>query len=101
MHFRISVLASALVLLASLTASGVAPGQQAAQPRTVALSDAVLERLPAEWRPPASKLIKATPEEQQRFLTAPEEALRQTIVRLLVKSPAADAFLKSQIVKDP
>jgi tartrate-resistant acid phosphatase type 5 len=65
------------------------------------LSEAVLARLPADWRGPVGQLVRATTEEQQRFLTVPEEALRQLLVRVLARSPAADAFLKEQITKDP
>ena len=44
--------------------------------------------------------IRATPAEQQRFLTVSEEVLRQTFVRLLARIAAADTFLKSQLTKD-
>jgi hypothetical protein len=70
-------------------------------PQTETLSDAVLSRLPDEWRQPAGTLIKATAQEQRQFVTVPEEVLRQTIARLLVRSPRADGFLRQQILKDP
>jgi hypothetical protein len=60
----------------------------------------VLARLPAEWREPV-RSIKATDQEQQRYLKVTEVVLRQTLARLLVRSRAADAFLKAQLTRDP
>jgi len=95
------MLALVLALSAGHVDTAAAIKGQPAQPQTVALSDAVLSRLPDEWRQPAGTLIKATIQEQQRFMTVPEEILRQTIARLLVRSPRADDFLSRQVTKDP
>jgi hypothetical protein len=95
------MLAVALALSTGHVVHTAALRVQPGQSPTVALSDAVLSRLPDEWRQPAGTLVKATAQEQQRLLTVPEEVLRQTIVRLLVRSPRADTFVKEQIAKDP
>jgi hypothetical protein len=79
---------------------GTARPQSGTDARPAALSDAVLDRLPADWRPPAARHIRATPAEQQRFLTVSPEVLRQNLSRLLVRVAAADAFLKTQLAKD-
>jgi tartrate-resistant acid phosphatase type 5 len=95
---------TALTLAAALTlaqAYGSAAQQAAPDPTIVPLSDAVLDRLPADWRSYAAKHVKATPIEQERFRTVPEEVLRQTLARFLARLPAADAFLRTQLVKDP
>jgi tartrate-resistant acid phosphatase type 5 len=99
---RLTMPAIALVLsmgTIALTAAVTFQPVQAAQ--TIPLSDGILSRLPADWREPAGTLIRATAEEQQRFLTVAEEVLRQNLARLLVRSPRADAFLREQVVKDP
>jgi tartrate-resistant acid phosphatase type 5 len=101
MRLRILALAAALTLPTGHVAATATLEVQPAQSPTVALSDAVLSRLPDEWRQPAGTLVKATAQEQQRLLTVPEEVLRQTVVRLLVRSPRADTFVKQQLAIDP
>jgi tartrate-resistant acid phosphatase type 5 len=104
MNQRVTCRLTALALAGALLLAevhGVAAPQAGADLTPVTLSDAVLTRLPADWRAPAAKHVKAAPFEQQRFLTVPEEVLRQTMARFLVRVPAADAFLKTQVVKDP
>ena len=97
MH-RFTSLALAVALLlthaaghAAFQAGGVGPA---------VLSDAVLSRLPPDWRELVAKHVRATPAEQQRFLTVSEEVLRQTLVRLLARIPAGDGFLRAQLTKD-
>jgi hypothetical protein len=96
--------ATALVVAAAvlgLQSVGTARLQSGTDAKPAALSDAVLERLPADWRAPSAKHIRATPAEQQRFLTVSEEVLRQNLARLLVRVPAADPFLRTHLAKDP
>ena len=80
-------------------------GEAWRQPETasapIVLSESVLQRLPLDWRAPASRHVRATPAEQQRFLTVSEEVLRQTLARLLIRVPAADAFIKAKLQSDP
>jgi len=93
--FRLAPLVVALSLGAAPLAEQPAPA-----PETLPLSAAVLARLPQDWREPV-RSIKATDQEQQRFMKVTEVVLRQTLARLLVRSRAADAFLKGQLTKDP
>ena len=100
MHrFRLLVLAATLLL--THAAGRATPQTVGVVPSPVVLSDAVLARLPRDWRAPVASHIRTTPSEQQRFLTVSEEVLRQTLVRLLARIPAVDAFVKAQLVKDP
>ena len=73
-----------------LMQSGSSARQPAATATPVVLSDAVLNRLPEDWRAPAAKHVRAAPFEQDRFLTVSEEVLRQTLARLLARVAAAD-----------
>jgi tartrate-resistant acid phosphatase type 5 len=98
---RLRTLALVFALSISHADRSATLNAQPAQSPTVALSDAVLSRLPDDWRQPAGTLVKATAQEQQRFLTIPDDVLRQTVVRLLVRTPRADAFVRQQLAKDP
>jgi tartrate-resistant acid phosphatase type 5 len=73
---------------------------QRATADAVPLSTAILAKLPQEWRELA-RHVKATDQEQQRFLKLSDVVLRQTVARILVRSRAADGFLKVQLTKDP
>jgi hypothetical protein len=97
---RFTALALAAMLMVAQS-RGSAAVQSASSPATIALSDAVLNRLPADWRPVVAKHVRATPDEQKRFLTVSEEVLRQNMARFLARTAAADAFLRSQLVHDP
>ena len=61
---------------------------------------AVLAKLPQDWRDVA-KHVKAIDQEQQRFLKLSDVVLRQTIARILIRSRAAEGFLKAQVTKSP
>lgn len=98
---RLKMLAVALLLSIGPVVQTAATRSQPAQTQTVPLSDGILARLPADWREPVRSVIRATAQEQERFLTMQEEALRLNLARLLVRSPRADVFLKQQVVKDP
>jgi tartrate-resistant acid phosphatase type 5 len=86
---------------AQTTTSVPQAGAVARDTTPIPLSNTVLTRLPAEWRELAARHVKAAAFEQERFLTVSEEVLRQTLARFLARVPAADAFLKTQLVKDP
>lgn len=88
-----------MLLLAQ--AHGSAAPQEKSDLTPIVLSDEVLARLPADWRSRAARHVRAAPLEQRRFLTVSEEVLRQTMARFLARVPAADMFLKAQLVKDP
>ena len=100
MRFRTYSVVLAFALLLAQNIHGNTYQAQQAAPAALVLSDAVLARLPIDWRQPAT-LLKATDAEQQRLLRVNDEVLRQTVARLLARNPAADWFLKSQLGKDP
>jgi tartrate-resistant acid phosphatase type 5 len=72
---------------------------QASAPEAVPLSPAVLAKLPLDWRDVA-KHVKAIDQEQQRFLKLSDVVLRQTVARILIRSRAADGFLKAQLAEE-
>ena len=74
--------------------------QQGAAPDLLPLSQAVLAKLPADWRELATH-IKATDAEQQRFLKLSDVVFRQTVGRLLTRIRPAEAFIRTQISADP
>lgn len=95
---------TALALAAAVTFAQprvAAAAQAAANPAPIPLSEAVLNRLPPDWRPVADRHVRATPAEQERFLSVSEEVLRQTMARFLARVSAADALLKTALIKDP
>ena len=100
-------LTSTLTALALAAALPLTQAQASAAPQAgtdstdIPLSDAVLTRLPADWRVLVAEHVRASPVEQERFLTVAEDVLRQALARLLARSSAADVFLKEQLVKDP
>ena len=98
---RLAALAIAGVLLLTQSHGTAATQAGTTDTATIPLSEAVLTRLPAEWRELVSKHVRAAAFEQQRFLTVPEEVLRQTLARFLARVPAADAFLRTQLIGDP
>lgn len=96
-HLKALGLAGALLLVQAAGDARQLPDSASAP---VVLSEPVLTRLPPDWRAPVSRHVRATPGEQQRFLTVSAEVLRQTLARLLARVPAADSFLKAQLAKD-
>ena len=91
---RLAVLILGLTLGADLLA-----GQQVGVPDAVPLSTAILAKLPQDWRDLA-RHVKASDQEQQRFMKLSDVVLRQTIARILIRSRAADGFLKGQLTKE-
>ncbi len=101
---RLTSTLTALALAATLPltqAQASAAPQAGTDSTDVPLSDVVLTRLPADWRVLVAEHVRASTVEQERFLTVAEDVLRQALARLLVRSSAADVFLKEQLVKDP
>lgn len=88
-----------LVLTLCLGAPGLAIEQSQTQ-ATKPLPEAVLERLPADWRQVAAR-VKVADVEQLRLIKLTDDGLRQTLARLLVRNHLADDFLKAKLAKDP
>ena len=83
-------------------AAGAPPQQSSvAAPDPTILSEALLARLPPDWRAPAASLIRIAPDEQQRLLGGTEEAQRLAIARLLIRVPAADQLMRTELARDP
>jgi hypothetical protein len=91
---------SVLALLAAMLSAVPAATQPPATPELLSLSPALLARLPPDWRELATH-IRASDDEQQRFLKMSEVAFRQNVARLLTRIRSADAFLRTQITADP
>jgi hypothetical protein len=89
-----------LMLGLSLGADLMAGQQAAAPPAAVPLSTAILAKLPPDWRDLA-RHVKATDQEQQRFMKLSDVVLRQTVARILIRSRAADGFLKGLLTREP
>jgi tartrate-resistant acid phosphatase type 5 len=89
----------AILILGASLGVDLPARQQTSTPEAVPLSAAVLAKLPQEWRDVA-KHVKAIDSEQQRFLKLSDVVLRQNLARILIRSRAADGFLKSQVTKD-
>ena len=86
---RLTSTLTALALAAALPltqAQGSAAPQAGTDSTDVPLSDAVLTRLPADWRVLVAEHVRASPVEQERFLTVAEDVLRQALARLLARS---------------
>ena len=98
MHRAIRPLA--LVLLALVLAGRSLETQQGPTPELRPLSEALLTRLPPDWRELATH-IKATDAEQQRFLKLSDVVFRQTVARLLTRIRPADEFIRKQLTADP
>ena len=95
---RFSRRLAVLIVILGLGVEGLAR-QQESGPDTVPLSAAVLAKLSPEWRE-AAKHVKATDQAQQRFVKMSGDVLRQNLARILIRSRAADGFLKEQLAKD-
>lgn len=66
----------------------------------IRFEDRLTAKLPPEWRRPVALL--AIPEPQHSELLAlSEEALRQNLIRRLIRVAAADDFVKTQLKRDP
>lgn len=77
-----------------------APRGQAA-PTPIAPSDALLARLPTDWQQPVKTLLTIPDAQQQQLRKLSDEVVRQTLARLLARTPRADDFLRTQLKADP
>jgi hypothetical protein len=90
----------ALVLLAIAVAGGPLETRQGQAPEMQRLSQALLTRLPPDWRELATH-IKASDAEQERFTKLSDVVFRQTVARLLTRISRADDFVRRQLTADP
>lgn len=85
-----------VTLLAALATCSVATGQ-VAKPQPVALSEAILARLPADYRAEAKELIRKSEDDQQQLTKMTDEQLSAAIIQSLAHNPAATGFLLVQL----
>ena len=91
----------ALVLALSVT--GVLAQDQVlplSAPQEIAFEDRLAAKLPPEWRIPVTLLTIPQPQQAQ-LLALPDDALRQDLIRRLVRVPAAHDFVKTRLKTDP
>jgi len=92
-------------ILASLTLSWAsAPAdpapEQKARAEPVVLSEAILQRLPADYRDNAKSLVTTTPENQERWLKRSDEELAGIVIGQLAAKPGAANFLVHEVEKE-
>ena len=87
----------ALVLLTTLA---FLPVQTAAPPKQGPVSEALLAKLPPEWRD-ISRTLAIPANQQKQLLNATDDTVRQTVARLLVRTARADEFIKQQLKIEP
>src|SRR6266403_1872578 len=71
-----------------------------AQPAVVALSAAILKRLPPDYGERASSLLTATEENQQRWQKLSDEDLTAAVIGQLARKPEATDFLLAELEKE-
>ena len=90
-----------VVCLVSLIGSARAVGQgQDGKPEPRPLSEAILSRVPGDYREEAKKYITATDEVQQRLVKQSDSRLALWIVRGLAREPEAADFLVAELEKE-
>lgn len=89
-----------LLFVATVFACRGATGQDA-KPQPVPLSDAILSRLPANYREEVKSYLQMTPDEQQKLAAMPDEELDSQILRQLARRTEGIGFLLLQLEKEP
>ena len=90
-----------MVVVFSLVSLGVPLAARQTTARSpVPLSAPVLAKLPLEWHEMAAH-IRASEDDQQRYLKQSDVVFRQTVARLLTRIRTADDFLRKQLTDDP
>jgi tartrate-resistant acid phosphatase type 5 len=85
----------------SFVASGVSFGQNQSQPEAVALSEAIIHRLPAAYRDEARKFVTAALSEQQTIARSSDEHLAIWTLYVLADQPGCSRFVLAQLEKEP
>jgi hypothetical protein len=88
--------ASAAVLAQTGTQPPAVPPQPAAPP-----PPAYLARLPPDWHEPVTTLLTINESQHAQLAALGDDALRQALIRQLIRVPAADAFVRRQLTSDP
>ena len=67
----------------------------------ITFEERLAARLPIGWRAPVTTLLAIPPSQHAQLLTLSDEALRQNLIRRLVRVAAAHDFVKAQLKSDP
>src|SRR5688572_11055945 len=67
----------------------------------ITFEERLAARLPIPWRAPVTTLLVIPAAQQAQLLTLSDEALRQNLIRRLVRVAAAHDFVKAQLKADP
>jgi tartrate-resistant acid phosphatase type 5 len=89
-----------LTFVAVLTNCHVATGQ-AVQSQAVPLSEAILARVPVDYRDEARKAIRENNDDQQRLAKMPDEQLAAEMIQDLANNSGAIGFLLVHLEKEP
>lgn len=95
------LVAALVLLLTAYAAPGAQTPPQTQPPQTVILPDALVVRLPPEWRHPVTAWLQIPQTQVANLAKMSDEALRQWFVRPLSRTERADDFLKAQLKADP
>lgn len=89
-----------LLLFSSVTCIESSLAQRP-QPPDLPLSEALVNRLPAEMRERAKALVTATQQQQEQWAKASDEDLRGAVAARLAAKPEAAELVLSLLAKDP
>lgn len=104
MHRKSRALLIVLLTVVARTAFAQDETQASAkkvEPPQAALSDAILNRLPSDYRGQAKSLVTATEDNQQRLLKLSDEDLARNVIFLLSLKPEGASFLVAELEKEP
>src|SRR5919108_1501596 len=63
-------------------------------------ADALALRLPPDWRQPVATVLTISETQRDDLLKLADDALRQSLARMLLRTAKADDFLKAQLTID-
>lgn len=95
------LLVAAIGWLAASAMLAQTPSTQVAPPSPGPAADAILNRLPLEWRDRVKTIPAITDAQQKQMLAMSDDALRQAFARLLARRADADGFLRDRLRGDP
>jgi hypothetical protein len=99
MTLRRALLAFAVTF--ALTLHGPIRAQTAAQQTPAEpAADALALRLPPDWRQPVATVLTISETQRDDLLKLADDALRQSLARMLLRTAKADDFLKAQLTID-
>jgi hypothetical protein len=67
----------------------------------ITFEDRLTAKLPLDWRVPVTTLLTIPASQHAQLLSLSDDALRQNLIRRLVRVAAADEFVKTKLKSDP